>query len=172
MKNDKYIKYHDTEWGKPVHDDRDLFELLILECFQAGLSWETVLNKREHFRKAFDDFDFVAISNYDNEKIVSLLENKNIIRHKLKISSTINNAKCFIAIQKEYGSFSDYIWGFTNNEIIMNEDDNFEISTELSDRVSKDLKKWGMKFVGTVTIYSYLQAIGVVNDHELSCDFR
>lgn len=164
-----YIKYHDEEWGVPKYDDRDLFELLILEGFQAGLSWITVLKKREAFRKAFDNFEVNKVAKYDEEKVAELLNNKDIIRSRNKIESAINNAKIFIEIQKEFGSFSNYIWSFTNGKIIMNKDDNFKVSSPLSDTVSKDLKKRGMKYVGTVIIYSCLQAIGVINDHETNC---
>ncbi|MBR6301859.1 DNA-3-methyladenine glycosylase I [bacterium] len=164
-----YIKYHDEEWGVPKYDDRDLLELLILESFQAGLSWITVLKKREAFRKAFDNFDINKIVKYDETKISELMNNPGIIRCKNKILSAINNAKIFKEIQKEYGSFSDYIWGFTGNKIIQRTTKELPISTPLSDKISKDLKKRGMKFVGTVIIYSYLQAIGVVNDHDFEC---
>ena len=164
-----YIKYHDEEWGVPKYDDRDLFELLILEGFQAGLSWLTVLKKREAFRKAFDNFGVNLVAEYDTAKIEELMNNSKIIRSRNKIESAINNAKVFIEIQKEFGSFSNYIWKFTNGEIIKNTDDNIKISSPLSDTVSKDLKKRGMKYVGTVIIYSYLQAIGVINDHETDC---
>ena len=168
-KSEIYKKYHDTEWGVPKYDDRDLFELLILESFQAGLSWLTVLKKREAFRIAYDNFDVQKVSNYNQDKIDELLKNEKIIRSKNKILASINNAKIFIEIQKEYGSFGNYIWGFTNNKIIKNTDDKLPVSTELSDKISKDLKKRGMKYVGTVIVYSYLQAIGVVNDHEMGC---
>ena len=161
-----YIKYHDEEWGVPTYDDEKLFELLILESFQAGLSWITILKKREHFRKSFDNFDFVKISNYDDEKINELLENKDIIRNKLKINSAINNAKIFIEIKKEFGSFSNYIWGFTNGEIIKAE---YLTESELSKKISDDLKKRGMKFVGPTIIYSYLEAIGIINNHQEHC---
>lgn len=171
-KNELYIKYHDEEWGVSSYDDAYLFEMLLLESFQAGLSWECVLNKREAFRKAFDNFDYKKIANYKEDKIKDLLSNPNIIRNKLKINATINNAKIFIDIQKEYKTFSNYIWGFNNNEIIINKDDIFKTTSSLSDRVSNDLRKRGMKFVGSTIIYSYLQAIGIINDHELSCDFR
>lgn len=171
-KNEKYISYHDNEWGKVKHDDKELFEALVLECFQAGLSWEIILNKRESFREAFDDFDYNKIINYDDIKVEELLNNSGIIRHRLKIASTITNAKIFMNIQEEFGTFSNYIWGFTNNKVILNEDDSIKVSSEISDKISKDLKKRGMKFVGTKTIYSYLQAIGIVNDHEINCDFR
>lgn len=168
-KSEIYVKYHDEEWGVPKYDDKELFELLILESFQAGLSWITVLKKREAFRLAFDNFDVKKVSQYKQEKIEQLLQNKDIIRSKNKIVSAINNAKIFLEIQKEYGSFSNYIWGFTNNKIIKNTTGELIISTELSDKISKDLKKRGMKYVGTVIIYSYLQAIGVVDDHEKDC---
>ena len=166
LNNNKYILYHDNEWGKPTHDDNKLFELLILESFQAGLSWECILNKREDFRKAFDNFNYKKISKYNETKINELLNNKNIIRNKLKIKAAINNSKIFIDIQKEYKSFSNYIWSFTNNNIIYEND---KVSSELSDKISNDLKKRGMKFVGTVIIYSYLQAIGIINSHEENC---
>ena len=171
LNNPRYVDYHDKEWCVPSHDDNYLFEMLVLESFQAGLSWECILNKRNYFREAFDNFDYKKISKYDESKILELLNNKNIIRNKLKIKATITNSKIFMNIQKEYGSFSNYIWSFTNNEII---DHKGEIitSNELSDTISKDLKKRGMKFVGTTIIYSYLQAIGIVNDHELTCDFK
>ena len=164
-----YKDYHDNEWGVPKYDDRELFELLILESFQAGLSWLTVLKKREAFRKAFDNFDVKKVANYGENKVNELLQNEGIIRSRSKINSAISNAKIFIQIQKEYGSFSKYIWGFTNGKIIKNKNDKFEVSTPLSDKISKDLKKRGMKYVGTVIIYSYLQSIGIVNDHETGC---
>ena len=168
-KSEIYVKYHDDEWGVPNHNDRDLFELLILEGFQAGLSWITVLKKREAFRKAFDNFDVKKVSEYDEEKINALLENKDIIRSRGKITAAINNAKIFIEIQKEFGSFSNYIWGFTDNKVIKNTTGEIPVKTELSDMVSKDLKKRGMKYTGSVIIYSYLQAIGIVDDHEKDC---
>ena len=164
-----YKDYHDNEWGVPKYDDRELFELLILEGFQAGLSWLTVLKKREAFRKAFDNFDVKKVAKYDAGKVDELLKNEGIIRSRRKIESAINNAKVFIGIQKEFGSFSDYIWSFTKGKCIKNTDDNFVVSSPLSDAVSKDLKKRGMKYVGTVIVYSYLQAIGVINDHEKGC---
>jgi len=171
LNNKIYVDYHDKEWGKAIYDDKKLFELLILEMFQAGLSWECILNKRESFKKAFDNFDYIKISKYNDEKINELLLNKKIIRNKLKIKAAINNAKIFIEIQKEYKTFSNYIWSFTDNKIIKNKDDDLKVSSYLSDKVSNDLKSRGMKFVGTVIIYSYLQAIGVIDDHELSCSF-
>ena len=164
-----YIKYHDEEWGIPKYDDKELFELLILESFQAGLSWITVLKKREDFRIAFDNFDVKKVAFYDETKVNELLNNEKIIRSRGKINSAINNAKIFIEIQKEFGSFSDYIWGFTNNQVVKNNSDVLPVSTPLSDKISKDLKKRGMKYVGTIIIYSYLQAIGVVDDHEKDC---
>lgn len=168
-KSDIYVKYHDEEWGIPKYDDVELFELLILEGFQAGLSWLCVLNKREAFRNAFDNFDVKKVAKYDEKKIEELLKNEKIIRSRNKIESAIKNAKIFIEIQKEFGSFSRYIWGFTKGKVIKNTTDKFEVSTPLSDKISKDLKKRGMKYVGTVIIYSYLQAIGIINDHETTC---
>ena len=164
-----YLKYHDEEWGVPKYDDRELFELLILESFQAGLSWITVLKKREAFRKAFDGFDVRKVASYNENKVEELLKNEGIIRSRGKINAAINNAKIFIEIQKEYGSFSNYIWGFTENKVIKNISGMIPASTPLSDKISKDLKKRGMKYVGTVIVYSYLQAIGVVDDHEKGC---
>ena len=166
LDNKLYLDYHDFEWGVPKYDDRYLFELLILEIFQAGLSWECVLNKRESFRKCFDNFDFEKISNYDEDKINELMNNKYIIRNRLKIKASINNAKIFIKIRDEFGSFSNYIWRFTNNKTIYN---CMVTHNELSDRISDDLKCRGMKFVGSIIIYSYLQAIGIINDHEEGC---
>lgn len=170
--NPTYVKYHDEEWCIPSYDDNYLFEMLVLESFQAGLSWECILNKREAFKKAFDNFDYEKISKYDDAKINNLLENKNIVRNKLKIKAMINNSKIFIDIKNEWESFSKYIWHFTNNEIVINKAGEVRASNELSDVISNDLKKRGMKFVGTVIIYSYLQAIGIINDHDLTCDFR
>jgi len=164
-----YVKYHDEEWGVPKYNDRELFELLILEGFQAGLAWITVLKKREAFRKAFGNFEVNKVSKYSEEKVTELLNNADIIRSKSKIEAAINNAKVFMKIQKEFGSFSNYIWSFTRGKCIKNTDDNMKVSSPLSDIVSKDLKKRGMKYVGTVIIYSYLQAIGVINDHEIEC---
>ncbi len=168
-KSEIYKKYHDEEWGVPKHDDRDLFELLVLESFQAGLSWLTVLKKREAFKEAFDNFDVKKVANYDEDKINELLKNEKIIRSKNKIQSAIGNAKIFMQIQKEFGSFANYIWSFTNNKVIKNDYDKLPASTGLSDTISKDLKKRGMKYVGSVIVYSYLQAIGVVDDHEKEC---
>ena len=164
--NEIYTKYHDEEWGEPVHNDQRLYEMLILESFQAGISWSCILKKRENFRKAFDNFDMNKIINYDETKIQELQNNAGIIRNKLKIKATINNSKIFKEIQKEYGSFDKYIWVFTNNETIYELD---KVSSELSDTISRDLKKRGMTFVGTIIIYSYLQAVGIINSHETQC---
>ena len=164
--NPTYVDYHDNEWCIPKYNDHELFELLILESFQAGLSWECILNKREAFRSSFDNFDIIKVSNYKEDKINELLENKDIIRNRLKIQAAINNAKVFLNIQKEYESFSNYIWNFTNNKIIYETD---KTSSELSDKISNDLKKRGMKFVGTTIIYSYLQAIGILYSHDKDC---
>lgn len=167
MDNPLYVDYHDNEWGVPKYDDHELYELLILEMFQAGLSWETILNKRENFRKAFDNFDWNSIVNYDEDKINELMQDKGIIRNRKKIEATINNTKVFLNIQKEYGSFANFIWSFTDNKVIIT--DSKVVSNELSDTISKELRKRGMKFVGTVIIYSYLQAVGVINSHEDNC---
>ncbi|MBQ9012231.1 MAG: DNA-3-methyladenine glycosylase I [Bacilli bacterium] len=169
LNNKLYVHYHDNYWGKPSHDDNYLFKMLLLESFQAGLSWECILNKEENFKKAFDNYDYNKISKYDDNKINELLNNPGIIRNKLKIKAIINNANVFIKIQNEYESFSNYIWHFTNGKIIKNYDDKILTHSKLSDDVSKDLKKRGMKFVGTIIIYSYLQAIGIINDHEKKC---
>jgi len=170
LNNPVYIKYHDEEWCTPSYDDKYLFEMLLLESFQAGLSWECVLNKREHFRKVFDNFNYQLIANYNEEKIEELKNNPNIIRNSLKIKATINNAKIFMDIQKEYGSFCNYIWHFTGGKIIKNIDDELKTTSPLSDEVSNDLKLRGMKFIGSTIIYSYLQAIGIINDHEMNCE--
>lgn len=166
MKNRRYVSYHDEEWGVPVHDDRHLFEMLLLESFQAGLSWECILNKQEAFRRAFDDFDYTAIATYDEAKRDSLMKDEGIVRNRLKIAAAVTNAQVFMAIQHEYGSFDNYIWGFTSGKMTY---EYGKTSSELSDRISKDLKKWGMKFVGTTIVYSYLQAIGIINSHEPGC---
>ncbi len=166
INNKKYIEYHDNEWCKLNLNDNYLFEMLILESFQAGLSWECILNKRESFRECYDNFNIDKICNYDDNKINELLNNKNIIRNKLKIKASINNAKIFKKIQKEYKSFHNYLKQFTNNEIIYEID---KTHNELSDLISKDLIKKGMKFVGTTIIYSYLQAIGIIYSHDKEC---
>lgn len=166
------MDYHDKEWGVPLFDDNKHFEYLILESAQAGLSWMTILKKRENYRKAYDNFDPKKIAKYDNEKKAQLLDNAGIVRNKLKIESSINNAQKFLEIQEEFGSFSNYIWGFTNNKPVVGKWKNSEeipSKTELSDKISKDLKKRGFKFLGSVTVYSYLQAIGIVNDHLIDC---
>lgn len=166
LKNEKYIKYHDEEWGILNKDDRYLLEMLILESFQAGLSWECVLNKRSSFQKAYDNFDLNMICSYTEEKIKELEENKEIIRNKLKIKASINNAKIFRKIKEEYGSFYAYLQKFTNGKIIY---ENNLTTNDLSDQISKDLLKKGMKFVGSTIIYSYLQAIGIIYSHEEDC---
>ena len=167
-----YIRYHDEEWGVPLYDDQALFECLILETFQAGLSWITVLKKRENFRNAFDRFNYSKIATYDEKKIESLLQNSGIIRNKLKILSAISNAKCFIEIQNEFGSFRKYIWGFVNENPVKNNfktTSEYPVKTSLSERISKDLKNRGFKFVGATVVYAFMQAIGIVNDHVESC---
>jgi len=167
-----YVQYHDKEWGTPVYNDDKLFEFLILETFQAGLSWITVLRKRENFREAFDQFDYQKIAKYDDKKYHELLQNAGIIRNRLKIKATISNANAFMDIQKEFGSFSKYIWGFVNNKPIVNHwKTMIEIpaTTEISDILSADLKKRGFKFVGSTVIYAHMQATGMVNDHVVDC---
>lgn len=168
LENPLYIKYHDEEWGVANFEDQYLFEMLILESFQAGLSWECVLNKRESFKTAYDNFDIEKVINYGEDKINELLENKNIIRNKLKIRASINNAKIFKCIQEEYGSFYNYLLTYTKNKIIYEID---KTTNELSDRISNDLVKRGMKFVGSTIIYSYLQAVGFIYSHEKECSF-
>jgi len=167
-----YLEYHDKEWGVPVYDDETLFEFLVLETFQAGLSWITVLKKRENFRQAFDGFKYKQIANYRADKLEELQNNAGIIRHKLKIKATVSNAIAFQDIQKEFGSFSAYIWQFANGEPIQNSfkrNSDIPANTELSDKISKDLKKRGFKFVGSTVIYAFMQAIGLVNDHSIDC---
>ena len=164
--NPIYITYHDTEWGVPEYDDQKLFELLILESFQAGLSWETILNKRENFRKAFDGFQPAIVQHYDEDKIQSLMSDASIVRNRRKIEAAILNARIFLEIQKEWGSFHAYIWHFTNGETIYESD---HITSPLSDWISADLRKRGMRFVGSTIIYSYLQAIGIIYSHECGC---
>ena len=167
-----YESYHDNEWGNPVYDDEKLFEFLILETFQAGLSWITVLRKRGNFRKAFDNFDYRKIANYNQGKIDSLLLDAGIIRNKLKIHATITNAKAFMKIQDEFGSFSKYIWGFIDGKPIKNKFKSVKDlppNTPLSDIISKDLKKRDFKFVGSTVVYAHMQATGMVNDHEITC---
>ncbi len=167
-----YVKYHDEEWGVPVKDDKTLFEFLLLETFQAGLSWITILRKRENFRAAFDNFDYKKIAKYNESKIESLLQDEGIIRNKLKVRSAITNAQAFMKIQKEFGSFSDYIWNFVAGEPIKNSlisHKNAPANTPLSDAISNDLKKRGFKFVGSTVVYAHLQATGMVNDHITEC---
>jgi DNA-3-methyladenine glycosylase I len=167
-----YMKYHDNEWGVPVFDDKLLFEFLVLETFQAGLSWITILRKRENFRMAFDNFDYKRIARYDESKYDELLLDSGIIRNKLKIKATINNAQLFMDIQKEEGSFSNYLWNFSNGKPIQNNWEQMNqvpATTDLSDAISKAMKKKGFKFVGSTVIYAYMQAIGMVNDHIKTC---
>ncbi len=166
LNNPLYVNYHDNEWGIPVYEDNKLFEMLLLESFQAGLSWECILNKRESFKESFDNFDYEKISKYDDNKVNKLIENKNIIRNRRKITAAIKNAKIFMEIQKEYKSFSNYIWHFTKGNVIYEYN---KTTSSLSDEISKDLYKRGMRFVGSTIIYSYLQAIGVINSHEPNC---
>lgn len=168
-KNEKYVEYHDKEWGILNTEDRYLLEMLILESFQAGLSWECVLNKREAFRKSYDNFAIDKIINYDDKKIEELINNKDIIRNKLKIKSSINNAKIFKKINEEYKCFYNYLRTFTKGNIIYEND---KTTSNLSDNISQDLQKRGMKFVGSTIIYSYLQAIGIINSHDDTCDYK
>jgi DNA-3-methyladenine glycosylase I len=167
-----YEAYHDTEWGVPVKNDDLLFEFLVLETFQAGLSWITILRRRENFRQAFDNFDYKKIAEYSETKILALLRNKGIIRNKLKVRSAVSNAHSFIKIQEEFGSFSDYIWSFVNEAPIKNRIQHYKeapANTEISDAISKDLNKRGFKFVGSTIMYAFMQASGIVNDHEVHC---
>ena len=174
LNNQLYVDYHDNEWGVPIHDDQKLFEMLVLEGAQAGLSWELILNKRKNYQKAFDNFDPKLVAKYDDSKQQQLLKNNGIVRNKLKIKSAINNAKIFLDIQEKYGSFDKYIWGFVDHKPIINQFTNinrYPTTTDISDRISKDLKKRGMSFVGSTIVYSFMQAVGMVNDHLLDCDF-
>lgn len=170
--SESMIRYHDEEWGVPLHDDKKLFEFFVLDAFQAGLSWSTILNKRENFRKAFDGFDYKKIAKYSDKDFERLIMDAGIIRNRLKILATIENAKQFMEIQKEFGSFDKYIWGFVNGKPLVN---NFKslkeipAKTEISDEMSKDLKKRGFKFVGSTICYAFMQAAGLVNDHTLNC---
>jgi len=167
-----YENYHDTEWGVPLYDDEGIFEFLILETFQAGLSWITILRKRENFREAFDNFDYKKIAAYSEEKIEELLQNSGIIRNKLKVRATISNAQAFMEVQEEFGSFSNYIWSFVGGKPLKNRVANYKkapATTPISDTLSKDLKKRGFKFVGSTVVYAHMQATGMVNDHEISC---
>lgn len=174
-KDDLYRKYHDEEWGKPVYDDDTIFEFLVLESFQAGLSWYTILSKRENFRKAFDGFNYKKIAGYSGEKAEELMQNAGIIRNRLKILATINNAERFMEVQKEFGTFSKYIWSFVDGKPI--ENNFFDLkqipaTTEISDKLAKDLKKRGFKFLGSTVVYAYMQATGMVNDHITDCHCR
>lgn len=171
-KDDLYRDYHDTEWGNPVYDDATLFEFLVLETFQAGLSWYTILKKRENFRKAFDQFDYTKVALYGEDKIATLLQDAGIIRNSLKIKGTISNAIAFMKVQEEFGSFSTYIWNFTGGKPIDNKCKTLRdipSTTPLSDAISKDLKKRGFKFVGSTVVYAHMQATGMVNDHVEGC---
>lgn len=170
LKNPLYVDYHDTEWGIPTHDDKTLFELLILEGFQAGLSWECIINKRKAFQESFSNFEVEKVAKYTDEKLNKLKENPQIIRNVRKIEAARINAKIFIQIQKEFGSFSNYIWGFTKGKIV-HEEYTLRTTSPLSDLISSDLKKRGMKFVGSTIIYSYLGAIGIICGHGKECDF-
>ena len=161
-----YLRYHDEEWGVPVHDDHKLYEMFLLETFQAGLSWITILKKREAFRNAFDSFDVRKVASYGEDKIAELMQNKEIIRNRNKITAAVTNASVFLDLQKEFHTFADYLWGFTDGKVIVNTHPDIPVTTPLSDAVSADLKRRGMRFVGSITIYSYLQAVGIVNDHE------
>lgn len=167
-----YQKYHDEEWGKPVYDDDTIFEFLILESFQAGLSWITILRKRENFKKAFDNFNYKKIAKYSDDKIEELMQNSGIVRNKLKILATITNAQKFMEVQKEFGSFSNYIWAFVDGKPIINQPNTLKevpATTEISDKLAKDLKKRGFKFMGSTVVYAHMQATGMVNDHVNDC---
>ncbi len=173
--SDEYLAYHDEEWGVPVRDDQKQFEFLVLESAQAGLSWSTVLHKRPGYRKAFVDFDVQKVARFNTRKVNSLLKNPEIIRNRLKVESAVNNAKRFIEVQKEFGSFCDYIWSFVNNKPIQNKWRSMKevpATTKESDALSKDLKKRGFKFVGSTIIYAHMQATGLVNDHVVGCPRR
>ncbi len=166
------IEYHDKEWGVPLHNDRKLFEFLVLEGFQAGLSWRTILHKRENFRKAFDNFDYNKVARYDKRKVNSLLKDPGIVRNKLKVEGAVANAKAFLQVRKEFGTFDKYIWSFVNGKPIQNKFKSLKelpARTELSDKISDDLKKRGFKFVGSTIVYAHMQATGMVNDHVVGC---
>jgi DNA-3-methyladenine glycosylase I len=167
-----YIKYHDEEWGKPVHDDKVLFEFLVLESFQAGLSWLTILRKRENFRKAFANFDVKKVAKFDEQKYEALMQDTGIVRNQLKIRAAINNAKCFMEIQKEFGSYDNYIWSFVDHKPIVNKPKTLKdlpAKTPLSDAMSKDMGKRGFKFRGSTICYAFMQAVGMVDDHLVDC---
>ena len=167
-----YIRYHDKEWGRPVHDDRLLFEMLTLEGAQAGLSWSTILHKRSSYRRAFASFDPRKVARFDAAKRATLMKDHGIVRNRLKIDSTVSNARAYLEVQREFGSFDRYLWAFVGGKPVINGSGPTPTRTELSDRISKDLKKRGFRFVGTTIIYAYLQAIGVVNDHSSDCFLR
>jgi len=174
-KDDLYRKYHDEEWGKPVYDDKTIFEFLVLESFQAGLSWYTILSKRENFSRAFDRFDYHKIALYSEKKVEELMQDSGIIRNRLKILATISNAQKFMEVQKEFGSFSRYIWSFVDGKPIENHFKTLAevpATTEVSDRLAKDLQKRGFKFLGSTVVYAHMQATGMVNDHLLDCHVR
>ena len=174
-KDDLYKKYHDEEWGKPVDDDETIFEFLVLESFQAGLSWYTILKKRENFAEAFDQFDYKKIANYSEDKVEELMNNAGIIRNRLKILANINNARRFQELQKEFGTFSKYIWNFVDGEPIVNHPETLSevpATTEISDALAKDLKKRGFKFLGSTVMYAHMQATGLINDHLVDCSFK
>ncbi|MBG9987847.1 DNA-3-methyladenine glycosylase I [Aerococcaceae bacterium DSM 111176] len=171
-KPDYYVHYHDHIWGKPEYDDQALYKWLILECFHTGLSWQLVLSKEAHFSEAFLDYDYQLVAQFTEDDIQRLKNNPGIIRHEGKIKAAINNAKAFMEIQNEYGSFKEYIWGFTDGQQVVKQTDDHLTRSDLSDTITKSLKAHGFKWVGSVTIYSYLQAIGIINDHDLACDFR
>jgi len=167
-----YVKYHDEEWGVPVHDDQQMFEFVVLESFQAGLSWEIILNKRDNFRKAFADFDFKKVAKFDEAKVQSLLQDKGIVRNQLKIRATINNAQRYLEVIEEFGSFCKYFWDFTGGKPIVNQFKtmgDIPASTSLSDEIAKDLKQRGFKFLGTTVVYAHMQAVGMINDHTVDC---
>lgn len=171
-KEEIYVKYHDEEWGVPVFDDNKQFEFLVLESAQAGLSWLTILKRRENYRRAFDNFDPAIVACFDEAKVEELMNNSGIIRNRRKIEAAINNAKCFLKIQQEYGSFCNYIWGFVNGKPIVNTYESLDqvpAATELSDTISKDLKSRGFKFLGSTIVYAHMQAVGIVNDHLVNC---
>lgn len=170
-----YVDYHDNEWGRPEHDDRKLFEMLILEGMQAGLSWITILKKRENFRRAFDNFDPEKVAKYDDKKLAALLGNAGIIRNRLKLAAAVANARAFLEVRREFGSFDKFIWSYVGNTPIVNRPKTLAdvpASTQLSDRISRDLKKRGFKFVGSTIVYSFMQAVGMVDDHVVSCFCR
>ena len=172
LEDPEYIRYHDEEWGRPSHDDRHLFEMLILEGAQAGLSWSTILHKRANYRKAFSSFDPKKVARFDAKRRAVLMNDAGIVRNRLKIDSTVTNAQAFLQVQKEFGSFDRYLWGFVDGKPVVDvrpHGERLPASTDLSDQISKDLKKRGFRFVGTTIIYAFLQAVGVVNDHGKEC---